>query len=335
MIDKIAWRVQRLADEFPGYRGYRELEDRRDADKRVRMQLAQQYQVQRQRLGGLQTQMANQGRLEGIDSLERAGLKLQLFIDRLRTASYGYAGWFDGPIIGTAELEQLIAFDSALSDGLGQVKAGVDALARAIDGGEEVRAAAASLAGTLDELNLRLDQRRDLLEKGRKVPQAELDKVLSPPPPPPSPLELELMSLKVDDAVTYADADYLIRARVTYRAEDREWLAYQLKDGGAERWLRAGDGKPALLERVDLTVGRPLPETVEVAGERFDRVAGGAVDALVEGPGGQRRGPITFARYQSAASGEFVVVEDWGDAVHVLREQPVELALLQTWPRKK
>jgi hypothetical protein len=333
MIDKLAWRVQRLADSVPGYRGYREREDRRDADKRLRMQLAQQYDAQRQRLAGLQTQMVSQGRLEGIADLERVGLKLQRFIDRLRTASYGYAGWFDGPVIGAAELEQLIAFDTALNDGLNQVSTGIDAVAGALSGSDGLMAAVNSLGNTLDTLNLRFDQRQDLLEKGKKLAPAELAKVLEGPSKPPSQLEQELMKLKINDAVTYEDADYLISARATYHADGHEWVAYQLKDSGAERWLRAGHGELALLELVDVAVQRPLPAVLEVAGERFNRTASGTAEALVEGPGGQRRGSIAFARYQSA-SGESLVAEDWGDAIRVLRGQPIEPEFLKLWPRK-
>jgi hypothetical protein len=334
MMDKLAWHVQRLADSIPGYRGYQEREGRRDADKRLRTQLAQQYDAQRQRLAGLQTQMVGQGRLEGIDVLERVGLKLQRFVDRLRTASYGYAGWFDGPVVGTAELEQLIAFDTALTDGLSQVSAGIDAVASALSGGDGLLAAVNALGNTLDGLNARFDQRQNLLEKGKKLAPAELAQVLEATLAPLSQLEQELMKLKINDAMTYEGTDYLISARASYRAEGREWVAYQLKDGGTERWLRASHGEPALLERVDVAIGRPLPACLEVAGERFDRTASGTVEALVEGPGGQRRGTIAFARYKSAASGETLVAEDWGDAIHVWRGQPIELGFLKLWPRK-
>ena len=48
-----------------------------------------------------------------IDDMERGAIQLRTFIDKIRTASYGYSGAFDAVKINEAELAQLYAFDEA------------------------------------------------------------------------------------------------------------------------------------------------------------------------------------------------------------------------------
>ena len=84
---------------IPGYSGYRAKEGRRDEDKRVRTELARQYETIAQELGAQQGELVRAQRFVEIGSVERLERALRLFIDRLRTATYGYGGLFsDNPI---------------------------------------------------------------------------------------------------------------------------------------------------------------------------------------------------------------------------------------------
>lgn len=331
-LEAIGWRLQGLIDSIPGYRDYRALEDRQDADKRLRLHLASQYDAQRERLARLQQEMVSQGRLEGLDLLEGAMIKLQRFIDRLRTASYGYAGWFLGPVIQEADLAQLVAFDSALADGVAQVAGGIDGVASAVKTGQGLVAAVADLGATLDGLNTRFDGRQELLSRGKRLPPAELARVLQPPQPP-SELEKKLSQLKLNDAVTYAGADYLITAKATYIGEGKTWLAYRLEDLPRVRWLRVGDGPVTLDEPVELEVGTPPPAELEVAGTQFRQSTERTAAVTVEGPGGKRRGNVRAWRYESS-EGASLLVEDWGDQVQVWHSQAIDPDFLKLWPRK-
>jgi len=328
----VGWRFQQLVDSIPGYRDYRALEDRRGADKRLRAHLASQFDAQRERLARLQQDMVRQGQLEGLDLLEGAMIKLQRFIDRLRTASYGYAGWFLGPVIEEADLAQLVAFDSALADGVAQVAKGVDGVAVALEAGEGLTAAVADLGAILDGLNARFDGRQELLSKGKRLPPAELAKVLKPPQPP-SELEKKLGRLKLNDAVSYAGEDYLVTAKASYSAEGRSWLAYRLEDPPTVRWLRVGDGPVVLAEPVDLKVDVPPPAELKVAGESFRQVEERTATVTIEGPGGKRRGSVRAWRYESE-TGTSLLIEDWTDEVQVWRGQAVDPDFLKVWPRE-
>jgi hypothetical protein len=74
----------------------------------------------------LQRELIGQGGLAYVDDLEGAAIKLRQFIDRVRTASYGYAGFFDAVKIQSEELEKIYQYD------LWMVSL-VDEIGRAID----------------------------------------------------------------------------------------------------------------------------------------------------------------------------------------------------------
>ncbi|HID86892.1 MAG TPA: hypothetical protein EYP55_05865 [Anaerolineae bacterium] len=152
-----------LVKVLPGYQGYKEKEVRREADKRLRMHLARGFEEQRGRINEIQTQLTDKGRLASVVTLERAMLRLQLLIDRLKTASYGYAGWFDAIQVEEKELEALYAFDSALTESLAQVTRIIDLLAKAVARDENPSSLADDLLATLEEINTTFSRRQDVI----------------------------------------------------------------------------------------------------------------------------------------------------------------------------
>ena len=103
-----------VLEKIPGFKGYVEREDRRAADKLLRETIADQFESLWGRISALQREAISNGELDIVDDLEAASLKLRQFIDRLRTASYGYAGFFDAIKVNTEELDQIYQYDSAL-----------------------------------------------------------------------------------------------------------------------------------------------------------------------------------------------------------------------------
>lgn len=327
---------QRIAASIPGYLGYRERERRREADRQLREELARQYGAQLDRLTDLQRRATTRALLSALDDMERAGLKLQRFVDRLRTASYGYAGWFDTVSIREAELEQLYAFDQLLTAGIERVAAGVDGIANAVDAGAEVERAVEALAGTVDELNHRFDQRRDLLAEGKKTPPNELKEALEVAViAPPSPTFQALADLKVNDALTYDGVDYVIVARVTYDVQGDLAYAFKLEDTGTDRWLRAGPAGDdvGLFDVIDHDLPALPAETVEVAGESFQQIDKGQAKAYIVGPGGRREGSVDYWLYASEG-GDRLWIEQWGEEIRVHRGQHIDADQIKVWPRK-
>jgi len=117
---------KKLASKIPGFKGYIERSNRRDADKLVRETVAKRYEEQGQRVSSLQRDFISRGEIGLIDDLEASALKLRTFADRVRRAAYGYAGFFDAVKINEQELAQMYEYDLKMLD-LG------DEVARAID----------------------------------------------------------------------------------------------------------------------------------------------------------------------------------------------------------
>jgi hypothetical protein len=154
---------EKLTSKIPGYKGYKDKELRREADKLLRTEVALKLDDQRKRLTELQIQLISQAQIEFLDDTERAISKLQLLIDRIRTASYGYAGLFDAVKVKEEQLDKLYEFDNEMLDFTEQIAAEVDKVTSAITAGEGVGVVLASLVLTVEQANLTFGHRREVI----------------------------------------------------------------------------------------------------------------------------------------------------------------------------
>lgn len=105
---------KKILEKVPGFKGYVERSERRQADKLLRESIADRFDALWGRISALQRQAISDGNIELIDDLEAPALKLRQFIDRIRTASYGYASFFDAIKVRTEELDEIYQYDYAL-----------------------------------------------------------------------------------------------------------------------------------------------------------------------------------------------------------------------------
>ena len=117
---------KKLLAKVPGFKGYIERGDRRMSDKLLREKIADEFETLYQRVSSLQRDLIGQGQLEYIDDLEAGAIKLRQFIDRVRTASYGYAGIFDAIKIKEEELDQVYQYDYAMLALADEVRSAID-----------------------------------------------------------------------------------------------------------------------------------------------------------------------------------------------------------------
>lgn len=117
---------RKLASYIPGFGGYIERENRRDADKVLRDTVARRFEEQWKRVSQLQSDLVSNGMLAHVDDMEKAAIKLRTFIDKITTAPRGYSGLFDAVKINEAELTAIYQFDVAFFDLAEQVGRGVD-----------------------------------------------------------------------------------------------------------------------------------------------------------------------------------------------------------------
>lgn len=156
-------KFEQLVTKIPGYAGYKKKEQRREADKLLRMHVARQYEEQLKRLHEAQYAMTMRGRLGAIMTLERASMKLQLLVDRLKTASYGYGGLFDAIKVDEEALDRLYEFDEKMLEGVDRVAALLDRLEESLNADMPNPAEANDLVRELDALNDTYSRRQDVI----------------------------------------------------------------------------------------------------------------------------------------------------------------------------
>ncbi len=117
---------KKLASFIPGFSGYVERQNRRDADKLLRETVARRFEEQWSRASNLQVEMVSSGMLSLVDDMEKASIALRTFIDKISGASRGYSGLFDAVKINEKELEAIYQFDAAFFDLYEQVKSALD-----------------------------------------------------------------------------------------------------------------------------------------------------------------------------------------------------------------
>ncbi len=152
--------LEKLAAKIPGFGGYMERNQRREADRLLREEIVRTYSAQLARLNDLPAALLEAGQVAQIADVDKARTRLQTFIDRVRTASYGYAGFFDAVKVNEEELSKLYNFDAGLLEGVGRVTTAVDAVA----GPEHDAASLKALITLTDDLNNTFTQRESLLK---------------------------------------------------------------------------------------------------------------------------------------------------------------------------
>lgn len=162
-VDAAQGDLEQLVRKIPGYKGYKDKELRREADKLLRTQIASQVDEQRKRLSELQMQLISQAQIEHVDDMERAVMKLQLLSDRIKTASYGYAGLFDAVKVKEEQLDALYDFDNQMLDHVQEIASDVDQVASTIAAKEGVGLAIAELVVTAEQANLTFGHRDEAI----------------------------------------------------------------------------------------------------------------------------------------------------------------------------
>lgn len=155
--------LEKFVAAVPGYKGYKEKELRREADKLLRDHLVRQFEEQQRKLNDQKLQLLGSGLIELVDDLDRASTRLESFIIKIRTASQGYAGFFDAVKVKEEELDTLYNFDNALLEGVPRLEASISNLSSAIMAKEGVPQAISDLVALTGALNDTWAKRKDVI----------------------------------------------------------------------------------------------------------------------------------------------------------------------------
>ena len=148
---------------LPGYKGYREREDGRNSDKKLREHLSNRLKEGRSRYDDIKAQIADRGNLDLLKPAEKVTQTLSLVIDRLRYANYGFSGkWFGKDKVDAERLEKVLAFDSQLAEGVDKAVGDIASL-ELLDDDAGITSALKSLARDIRELDEALNRREEIL----------------------------------------------------------------------------------------------------------------------------------------------------------------------------
>lgn len=129
--------IGKIQNFIAGFFGYYDRERRRDADKILRETVVERYEEVWGRISEVQRQLVSEGKLEFVDDLEAASVKLRGFIDRVKGTSYGYSGFFDAVRVKQEEMDWLYEFDLALLEGVNKVANAIDQVAATLGTDEQ------------------------------------------------------------------------------------------------------------------------------------------------------------------------------------------------------
>jgi hypothetical protein len=141
--------LEGIANAIPGFKGYRDKELRRDADRLEREHLAAQLEACKKGLNDASAAASRSGSLETINDIETARKRLDKVIARVRYADRGYSGFFDTVKVDEAVLARVYEFDLALVD---------EANAVAATGGD-----VKTMVAKIDAMDARLSEREAIL----------------------------------------------------------------------------------------------------------------------------------------------------------------------------
>lgn len=177
-MENLKAHIEELMRKIPGYTGYAEREERRAADKELREAIAAAFQSQVDRLVRVQERLLARGDFATLEQLDKARARLQHLAERIRTASYGYTGFFDRTRhFELPELDRLYTFDLELANGVERIG---DLLAK-LGLGEGVSELVQRLQGEVDRLHRVFEQRQHLIDTFGKEQPTEEGQETAPP----------------------------------------------------------------------------------------------------------------------------------------------------------
>jgi hypothetical protein len=151
--------IERLSSKIPGYSGYVDRERRRDIDKLHREHLADRLRALKAPLTDVMRELTSTGRLFEVGPLDAAIKKLDHLENRIRFASYGYAGFFDVVKIEQAQLDSIYQFDLALVEDADRIEAKLSELKTRAATSDGLKAACAEVTAELDRTGRAFDER--------------------------------------------------------------------------------------------------------------------------------------------------------------------------------
>jgi len=156
---------ERIAAEIPGFRGYKEKELRREADKLIRNHLYRKLREATDNVKDAFRELSERRIQEVLTDMDRLIMKFDRVAEKINHASYGYTGFFNVVKVEEDKLDRMIEFDSNLTDHVQKIVAGASAFKKEVLKGkaENVREHITNLRDSLESLEETFDERGETI----------------------------------------------------------------------------------------------------------------------------------------------------------------------------
>lgn len=305
-----------LIQRVPGYRGYRQKEDRRNADRAVRDRIVFELDQRAARIEAVASALAAKRDLANVGTVNALARDIRALSTRVRTASYGYGGLFGDRDVNEHALAQIQDFDEALLEGAAAYDGPIAALERATP--DTITAMSDAVAAITRHLTEQFAARSNVVETAQpsSVPPAPppvssaLDKQEAPTPP-------AVFELHDRDAIAIMGDNLIVDARIEVAsAETFRMFRFQ---GEPKRWLLAPQDATAMIV---LFEEQPVPPEGD---QSFIAGKSGTGTGSVIGAGGEQQGvSVTYTRMTvSADPTKQALLLDWGSEKQFFVGSPV------------
>ncbi|MCA9287849.1 MAG: hypothetical protein KDA05_04645 [Phycisphaerales bacterium] len=148
-----------VAGLIPGYKGYKDKEQRRDADRMLRHAIVTRLQERKAVVDRAIAESSRKFQFDNLEPLELVKRKLERVTDLVRHAPAGYSGFFDTAEIGPEQLDRIYENDAGVLERVNEVAQVIEGLPRA----EDVPAAADQCVTALQNIEKAVLERDHLL----------------------------------------------------------------------------------------------------------------------------------------------------------------------------
>ena len=152
--------LEHLMRKIPGFAGYKDREQRRQADQIQRTFIADALSRERDRLTDVGKVLMAHGGLALLTDIDRVSGLFDKVADRVRHATHGYSGFFDAVRIVEADLDRVYEYDLSMLQELSAVSEAITALGAAAEaGGSEAGQRLRAVEGYAKSLDQKIDNR--------------------------------------------------------------------------------------------------------------------------------------------------------------------------------
>ncbi len=150
---------------IPGYRGYKQRELRREADKLVRNYLYQRLLLSKDDLKTVYQRLVDNKIEEVWTDIDRLIAQLDMVSSEINHAAYGYAGFFDSVRVNEERLDAAADLDSKMTDDILDLEQKVKQFKGEVLNGhfENTRVHIGEIRGVLDLLHGQYNERTHIL----------------------------------------------------------------------------------------------------------------------------------------------------------------------------